>query len=91
MVQVLNISNGDTVNQKLAAKDNRIEKLLAAGAGDEAILEDLYLAALCRLPTPEERTQLLGTLKEVDAADHRLVIEDLYWGVLSSKEFLFNH
>ena len=30
MVQVLHISNGDTINQKLAAKGNRIEQMLAA-------------------------------------------------------------
>jgi Protein of unknown function (DUF1553)/Protein of unknown function (DUF1549) len=91
MVQVLNISNGDTVNQKLEAKDNRIEKLLAAGATDDAILDDLYLGALSRLPSPDERLRLLGTISATGEPNHRLVIEDLYWGVLSSKEFLFNH
>jgi hypothetical protein len=91
MVQVLNISNGDTLNNKLEAMDNHIEKLLAAGATDEAILEDLFLSALCRLPTPEEKLRLLATIAESGEPNHRLLLEDLYWGVLSSKEFLFNH
>ncbi len=91
MVQVLNISNGDTLNQKLEAKDNRIDKLIAAGASDEAILEDLYLSALSRLPTADEKLRLLGTITESAEPNHRLVLEDLYWGVLSSKEFMFNH
>ena len=68
MVQVLNISNGDTLNQKLEAKDNRIEKLLAAGATDEAILDDLYLSALSRLPTRRR--------KNAPARHHRRVGRD---------------
>ncbi|HEX4145084.1 MAG TPA: DUF1549 domain-containing protein [Pirellulales bacterium] len=91
MVQVLNISNGDTLNQKLEAKDNRIDKLLAAGASDEQVLEDVYLSALSRLPTPEEKSRLLATIAESNEPNHRLLLEDVYWGVLSSKEFLFNH
>jgi hypothetical protein len=91
MVQVLNISNGDTLNQKLEAKDNHIDKLLAAGATDEQVLDDLYLSALARLPTTEEKTRLLATIAESAEPNHRLLLEDLYWGVLSSKEFLFNH
>jgi hypothetical protein len=91
MVQVLNISNGDTLNLKLEAKDNRIDKQLAAGMSDEKIMEDLYLSALGRGPTDEERTRLLETIANCDEKNKRLVIEDLYWGVLSSKEFLFNH
>ncbi len=72
MVQVLNISNGDTVNQKLEAKDNRIEKLMSAGASDDAILDDLYLAALSRLPTPEERAASARHAGRVRARpDHR--------------------
>jgi len=91
MVQVLNISNGDTLNQKLEAKDNRIDKLLAAGASDEAVIDDLYLSALSRPPTADEKLRLLGTFAESAEPNHRLLLEDLYWGVLSSKEFLFNH
>ena len=26
-----------------------------------------------------------------DAADRRIVLEDLVWGIVSSREFLFNH
>ena len=91
MVQVLNISNGDTVNHKLEAKDNRIEKQIAAGKPDDQIIEDVYLSALSRLPTDGERKKLLDVMAGSGETDKRLVLEDLYWGVLSSKEFLFNH
>ncbi len=91
MVQVLHISNGDTINQKLEAKANRIEQLLAASSTNEQIIEEAYLSALCRFPTDAERAKLLAALNEAPAENKRQTIEDFYWSILSSKEFLFNH
>lgn len=90
MVQVLHISNGDTVNKKLAAPGSRVEKLLAAKTPDGKIIEEAYLAALTRYPTEQEKSQLLAALSEAGDADKRVMVEDLFWSVLSSKEFLFN-
>jgi hypothetical protein len=90
MVQVLHLSNGDTLNQKLEAKDNRLAELLAAGRADVEIVDEIYLAALSRYPTETEKARLTAVLGEV-GDDHRLLLEDLFWSVLSSKEFLFNH
>ena len=91
MVQALHLANGDTVNQKLAAEHNRLTRLLASGADDEAILEELYLAALARYPSSEERAAFLAELATApDAAARRQTWEDLVWAILASKEFLFN-
>jgi hypothetical protein len=90
MAQVLHIANGDTLNQKLKAKDNTIEKLLKAKAPDEKIVEDAYLAALSRMPSDAERKQIVEVLSTTPAEKKREAVEDLFWGVLSSKEFLFN-
>lgn len=91
MVQVLHISNGDTINQKLEATGNRIDQLLAANTSDEKIIEELYLSALSRLPTEQERARVQQTLAESGETNKRLLWEDVFWGVLSSREFLFNH
>ena len=91
MVQVLHISNGDTINQKLEAKGNRLEQMLAANMANEAIVEEAYLAALSRYPTDAERTKLIAALADTPAPERRTAIEDFYWSILSSKEFLFNH
>jgi len=90
MVQVLHLSNGDTLNQKLEAKDNGLSKLLEANRSDAEIIDEAYLASLARLPTEAEKSRLVAALAEA-GADRRLLIEDLYWSILSSKEFLFNH
>jgi hypothetical protein len=91
MVQVLHISNGDTINQKLAAKDNRIGRMLAERLTSAQIVEEAYLAALARFPTDDERARLAALLDEAPPEERRAAIEDLFWSIASSKEFLFNH
>ena len=91
MVQVLHISNGDTINQKLRAKENRLSKQIAANLTDDQIVEEAYLTALSRFPTSEELTQIKSVLSDATGVDRREVLEDVVWGILSSREFLFNH
>jgi len=94
MVQVLHISNGDTINEKLKTANNRIDKLLAlrkAGMSDAALLDEAYLSCLGRYPTDSERTELLAMLPDPGSSDERVVLEDVYWAVLSTREFLFSH
>jgi hypothetical protein len=94
MVQVLHISNGDTLNEKLKTADNRVDKLLKLrreGMSDAALLDEIYLLCLARYPTERERMEFLAMLPEPGTADERVVLEDLFWAVLSSREFLFNH
>jgi hypothetical protein len=90
MAQALDLANGDVLNQKLQAKDNRIDQLLASGSSDEAIIQELYLSALSRYPTETESKELSAVLAD-SKSDRRHAVEDLYWGVLSSNGFLFNH
>lgn len=90
MTQVLHLYNGDTVNKKLQSPGSAAEK--AAGDMDNAkIIEDLYLASLSRMPTDEEKQKLVGELSAASPEERRQAIEDLYWSVLTSREFLFNH
>ena len=64
MAQVLHIANGDTINQKLQSAGSVVEQLVKAKAPDEKIVEDAYLAALCRPPTEAERSAMLKVLGE---------------------------
>lgn len=91
MAQVLHIVNGETINKKLEAKDNAISKRLAAHQAPEELLNDVYLGSLSRPPTSLEKEKMLAALNGAPAAEKRAAIEDVYWAILSSKEFLFNH
>jgi hypothetical protein len=91
LVQALHISNGDTIRAKLTAKDGKVESLAKDGQPLYRVIEDLYLSALSRYPTDSEVTKLLAATGDVQESNRRVAIEDLYWAVLSSREFLFNH
>lgn len=90
MTQVLHILNGETLIQKLEAKDNRLSKQLEANLTPEQLAEELFLAALSRFPTDRERQKMTEILSVASPEERRQAVEDLYWSVLSSKEFLFN-
>jgi hypothetical protein len=65
--------------------------MFAANMTDAQIVEEAYLSALSRFPTEAEKHKLAKMLAEAPAAEKRATVEDLFWSILSSKEFLFNH
>jgi hypothetical protein len=92
MAQALHIANGDTLNDKLAAKNNRVDQLLATAKSDDALTNEIYLLALSRPPTEAERAGIDKVLAEASAPDQkRPAVEDVFWSLMSSREFLFNH
>jgi hypothetical protein len=91
MVQVLHISNGDTVNKKLESKEGRISKLLSEEISNQSIIEEAYTVTLGRLPADAEREKFLKIFEDNQQTEKRLLVEDLFWSLLSSREFLFNH
>lgn len=87
--QALNMLAGPIYNEKLAAPEGRLQKLLASKATDEAILNDLYLTALGRTPDAAERQQILTALSA--QPNRNEAWKDLFWAVLCSREFAENH
>ena len=93
VAQALHLNNGQTLNDKLRDKKSRVEEWLAEKIGDQEALRRLYVLALCREPTSEERKHFTLMLTEASADNHttrREVLEDLFWSVLTGREFLFN-
>ena len=91
VVQAMHLTNGDTINNKLQAKSNRLGQLLSAKTKPDAIIEEAYLSSLSRFPTAAEKSALLAAFTAEPPDQHRAFLEDMYWSLLSSKEFLFNH
>jgi hypothetical protein len=85
--QAFQLINGEAVRRMLEADNNRVGQLIASGASDDAILDELTLAALSRRPTASERTGFLGHVRK--APDRRKAWEDVAWAIVNSKEFLF--
>jgi hypothetical protein len=88
--QALQLVGGRTIHAKIVAPENRLGKLLAAGADDAAIVEELFLATLGRPPDEAERGLAIGRLSAAPE-ERRAAAEDLLWSLFNHPEFLFQH
>lgn len=90
--QALQVVAGRTVHAKLVAPENRVGRLLDSGADADAVVSELFLAALSRPPTTPERDLALARLAPTTSPeDRRRAAEDLLWSLLNHPEFLFRH
>jgi hypothetical protein len=87
----LHLSNGTTVNEKLAAHKSVVGQWLSENRGANQIVEDAYWRTISRSPSDGERARFVQELEAAPAEERRQVVEDLFWALLSSREFLFNH
>lgn len=91
LAQALQLINGPAVNDRLRNPNNRIGKLLAKKLDDKAVLNELFLVSLSRLPSEAEATAMLEYIAKAPVADRRKAWEDVHWALINSKEFLFRH
>ena len=84
--QALNLVNGRTISDAVADPKGRVAALVLSGRSDEAIVDELYLAALSRLPTQEERQRAVTYVSGEGKASR---VQDLLWALLNSKAFLY--
>jgi hypothetical protein len=86
--QALHMLNGGTVHGKIS-QGKTIVKWLDEGKTPAEVIDLIYLNCLGREPTSAERDELVKTLG--DAEKPVAELEDVFWAVLNSREFLFNH
>jgi hypothetical protein len=86
--QALHLLNGDTVNAKIQ-QGGVVAKLVALKKSPQECLTELYIRALCRRPTPAETAKLVPVLSQ--SKNQTQALEDTFWALLNSREFLFNH
>jgi len=91
LVQALHLSNGSTVNDKLSAQAGRLNRLLGEGVDADRLVTEAYSVALSRAPREAERAAFLRMFQEAGPDQRASVAEDLFWSILTSREFLFQH
>jgi hypothetical protein len=89
MPQLLHLQNGESVVQKVRSGDGRLSRLLRDKKGDAEIVDELFLATLSRLPTEANKAAVRRELATAD--DRAEAFRDVFWALLNSKEFSFNH
>jgi len=91
--QRLLMMNGKLVHERI--KDdlvaNAAARILATAPDDEAVVQTTYLAVLSRQPTQEEVQYFAGLLAQKGDRSRKDKQEDLYWALLNSTEFSWNH
>lgn len=85
--QALNLVNGATISDAVADPKGRVAKLVLSGRSDAAMVEELYLAALSRLPSKAESESGLAYLAGGSRTGRA---QDLLWALLNSKAFLYS-
>lgn len=85
--QMLHIRNSEELDAKIKQAGGRLD-LLLKNPDNKMVIEELYLNSVSRLPAEPEQQEIAAAL----ARDPReAVLPDLFWALLNSKEFAFNH
>ncbi len=89
LAQVLLLSNSEEIENKIAAGNGRVARLVREKKPIRDAIEELYLAAYARYPRPEELNRTLGHVE--GQANRQQALEDVLWAIINTKEFMFNH
>jgi hypothetical protein len=86
--QSLHLLNGDATTQRIT-QGNLIGRRLAEKKSPPQILEEIFIRTLTRRPTAQEMAKLTALVDE--EKDKKQALEDVFWSLLNSREFMFNH
>ena len=86
--QALHLLNGETTSGKIE-EGGVIDQLIGEGKSPVEIADFIYLTCYSRKPTSVERAKIAAIFAA--SKDTRQDLVDLFWAVLNSNEFVFNH
>ena len=86
--QALHLLNGATVHKKII-QGKVVQTLIDEKLTDAQIIDSLYLRCFGRKANESEQTGLTERIKA--EPDRVKALEDIFWAILNSSEFVFNH
>ncbi|GAA4429776.1 DUF1549 domain-containing protein [Bremerella cremea] len=86
--QALHMLNGSATQDKIA-RGKLVEGWVKEGLTEDQIIDKIFVRCLSRKPTSEEKEKLVAVMKEEE--NKQRGFEDVFWAVLNSREFMFNH
>ena len=84
---MLHLQNADNLLKKVRSDDSRLKPLLKE-KDDSGVIEEIFLSTLGRRAT---KSEAVAVTKSLAGADREEVFADLFWALLNTKEFAFNH
>jgi hypothetical protein len=79
---------GDTIRDRLG-NAGILKQLLEKHQEPERVIEGLFITTLTRKPTAQELDDFMQLVAGNETNPE--IYEDIFWGLLNSTEFLFNH
>lgn len=87
--QALHLLNGNSTTDKINRGKTITDWINNEKLEPAAVLDRIYIRCLSRKPTERETTELLAAM--ADEPNQAAVLQDVFWAVLNSREFVFNH
>lgn len=89
--QSLMMMNGPLVHQAVSAAPGTVlHRVIHSKLPMAEKVDHLFLAAVARKPTKRER-KVLDSLQQAHQADEAKSLQDLWWALLNSNEFILDH
>jgi hypothetical protein len=87
--QAFTLIGDEGLNELLGAEGSRLQELVHSLLPNADVVTELYWSALSRPPTSEELSAAEALL--ASGEDRPVLLQDLAWAILNSKEFVFRH
>lgn len=90
LVQAFQLISGETLQRLLGSRGNQLSQFVEAGTTSREIVREAFWSSLSREPTPSEEDAAIKLLGNEQAPPdvRRAALEDLYWGLITSHEFV---
>jgi len=89
LAQALHLLNSDEIQNKLARQGGRADVVVKDPRPDADKVDELFVWALGRKATPEQRNLALADIAK-NNANKKVAYENILWALLNTKEFVFN-
>ena len=91
--QRLVMLNGDLIKERTKndSASNAVARIAGQVKDDQKAIEAAYLVTLSRQPSQVELDHFMTTLRDEKELGRATVIEDIFWTLLNSTEFSWNH
>lgn len=87
--QALSLINGNSITHCIERGKN-LPAWTTQEKDPQQVIRKLYLTSLSRLPTESETTAFAKVLR-THKGGPKVALQDIFWAVLNSNEFIFNH